>query len=71
MSPILFVPFLPLLPFFLIGLLIYWVVDKARNRPPTSSLTVGESALDIAKRRYAAGEISREEFDQMRRDLAG
>ena len=28
-----------------------------------------ESALDIAKRRYAAGEISREQFEQLRRDL--
>ncbi len=29
-----------------------------------------ESPLDIAKRRYAAGEITREEFEQLRRDLA-
>jgi len=30
----------------------------------------GESALDILKRRYARGEITREQFEQMRRDVA-
>ena len=28
-----------------------------------------ESALDILKRRYAGGEISREEYEQMKKDL--
>ena len=30
-----------------------------------------ESAMDIARRRYASGEISRDEFEQIRRDLNG
>jgi putative membrane protein len=30
-----------------------------------------DDALEIAKRRYARGDISREEFDQIRRDLTG
>jgi putative membrane protein len=29
----------------------------------------GESPLDILKRRYAAGEINREQYDEMRRTL--
>ncbi|MBA7690573.1 hypothetical protein ES703_99102 [subsurface metagenome] len=28
-----------------------------------------DEALDLAKRRYANGEISREEFEQIKRDL--
>ncbi|MCA1766148.1 MAG: SHOCT domain-containing protein [Desulfobulbaceae bacterium] len=32
--------------------------------------TGGESALDIAKRRYAAGEINRREFDEMRAKIS-
>ena len=30
-----------------------------------------ESPLDILMRRYAAGEISREQYEQMRKDLSG
>lgn len=29
-----------------------------------------EAPLDIARRRYASGELSREEFEQIRRDLS-
>lgn len=31
----------------------------------------GETPLDMLKTRYARGEISREEYEQMRRDLEG
>ncbi len=44
-----------------IALLIIWAVN--RSRPP------GGSALDILSRRYAQGEISREEYEQMKRDI--
>ena len=55
----------------LIGLLV-WVVMKivrssssggGRDEPK-------KDALDIAKERYAKGEISREEFEQIKKDLS-
>ncbi|HEY4686457.1 MAG TPA: SHOCT domain-containing protein [Dehalococcoidia bacterium] len=50
------------------GLVIWAFVSlvSPRGREPG-----GESALDIAKRRYARGEITKEEFEQLRRDLTG
>ena len=45
-------------------LLIRWLWVQAR--PAT---TAEESALEILKRRYARGEITREEFETIRRDL--
>ncbi len=41
----------------------------AWGEPPARGGPAGESALDILKRRYASGEITREQFQQMRRDI--
>ena len=38
--------------------------SRASCRPPSA-----EPPLDIARRRYAAGEISREDFEQIKRDV--
>jgi len=49
---------------------IAWVVQAlVRSGSGPASRGGGESALDILKRRYAAGEITREQFDEMRRTL--
>ena len=42
---------------------VWWIVRNAR---PTSR----SGALDILRERYARGEISREEYESRRRDLA-
>ncbi len=50
-----------------IVVLIRWVwgqTTRASTPPPA-----GDSPLDILKRRYARGEINREEFDEKKRDL--
>ncbi|MBI2912699.1 MAG: SHOCT domain-containing protein [Chloroflexi bacterium] len=56
--------------------LIVWGVQAATRRetgqsqPPQSS--AGRATpLEIAKERYARGEIGREEFEQIRKDLSG
>jgi len=53
--------------------LVVWAVqslgrrDDARTQPGATS--PARTPLDIAKERYARGEISRDEFEQMKRDL--
>ena len=41
----------------------------AGGQSPASGLGSGESPRDILKRRYAAGEIEREEYQQKLKDL--
>jgi putative membrane protein len=47
--------------------LAYFIVQtlKTKGQPPTQN----ESPMDILKRRYAKGEITREEFEKMKKDL--
>jgi putative membrane protein len=59
-----------LMPLALIGLLVAyafgWRPGNGQQQPPRRQ---EPSALDILKARYARGEISREEYQGMRRDL--
>lgn len=48
-----------------LGLVGVWTLQEGRHRPPTA----GRLLLDILKERYARGELTREQFEQMRRDL--
>jgi len=50
--------------------LIVWAVVSLTTRKGVASPAGPSTALEIAKTRYARGEISREEFEQLRRDLA-
>lgn len=50
-----------------IGLLIYFIVQAQKTKGETS--TRNESPLDTLKRRYAKGEIAKEEFERMKKDL--
>lgn len=53
----------PLLLIIVIGLAIYFFSRRADGRD-------APSPRDILDRRYAAGEITRDQYDQMKRDLA-
>lgn len=46
--------------------LVRYVSDRGGTARPEKS----EAALDILRRRYAAGEITKEQFDEMRRNVA-
>ncbi len=53
-----------------IGAIVWAVVYVARNAGQSGSAAPRtESPLDILKRRYAAGEINKEQFDEMKRNL--
>jgi putative membrane protein len=46
-------------------LLIWWIVKQSQVRSPSRD----EDALDILKKRYAKGEIDKEEFQEKKKDL--
>jgi putative membrane protein len=51
----------------IIGLLIYFIVQGQKTKGPTP--TQNESHLDILKKRYAKGEITKEEYERIKKDL--
>jgi putative membrane protein len=64
---------MPILGIVVMGLIIWGIVMLAR-RGSTGCCGTGqsttESALDILKRRYANGEIGKEEFEEKKRATA-
>jgi putative membrane protein len=57
-----------LIPMIFIGLLVWVLSTRHRNRSGSPGED-DEDALAILKKRYAKGELSREEFETMRSDL--
>ena len=64
-----------------LGMLLFWgliiagvvwliqATTRSAGHQPGQSSSLPEAPLDILKRRYAAGEITKEQFDEMRRNL--
>lgn len=49
--------------------LVLWVVLSLVGRAGGGGARGDDSPVEIARRRYARGDITREEFEQIRRDL--
>lgn len=63
-----------LLLFVAAALLVVWLVraliSRGRDSRPTPGATPEkEDAVEVARNRYARGEISKEEFEQIKKDL--
>jgi putative membrane protein len=52
----------------IVGVVI-WLIVRTQKQQGSRGWPQGESPLDIAKKRYARGEISREEYENLKRDL--
>ena len=52
--------------------LVIWVVTQISNKNQqtnSSNMMINETPLDILKKRYAKGEIKKEEFEEMKKNL--
>ncbi len=58
-----------LLPIIFIIVLIYALLDKDKPSYTPSPYHVKENPLQILERRYASGEVSREDYLRMKEDL--
>jgi putative membrane protein len=65
---ILFSFIVPIIGIILIALLVWWLIKKSKEQPPQKPKV--DESLNIAKERYAKGEISKEEFEQLKKDLS-
>jgi putative membrane protein len=52
------------------GLVIWLIVWGIRKITESGKGSSGKSPLDMAKERYASGEISKAEFEQIKKDLS-
>ena len=60
----------PIITILFLLVVVYLLFGRTGLKRPSEGQTHLESPIDILKRRYARGEISKEEFDQMRKDLS-
>ncbi|MFZ1982296.1 MAG: SHOCT domain-containing protein [Smithella sp.] len=61
--------FMGILFVIIICVVAYFVIQSARAK--TAGGTPQETPLDILKKRYAKGEIAKEEYERMKKDLEG
>lgn len=49
---------------------IVWFVFQLLNKNQNTDNTKSESAMDILNKRYAKGEVTKEEYEEMKRNLS-
>lgn len=57
----------PFFPFIVLAVILYFVFGRDQGR--WSGSNSGRSALEILNTRYAKGEITKEEFEEMKKDI--
>ena len=69
-----FVPMILTILFWVVVIGVgFWLISSLVSRssnPAPANLPAADSALDILKKRYARGEITKEQYDQMSHDVA-
>jgi putative membrane protein len=55
--------------FIILGILVVYLLVR-RSKPEGPPDAAGETPLDILKMRYAKGELTRDEYERMKKDLA-
>jgi putative membrane protein len=61
--------FFTVLFWIIIIALIVWIIVRLTRRENTEGDTDKHKPIDIARERYAKGEINHEEFEQIKKDL--
>ncbi len=59
--------FMGLFSLIALVVLIYLIIQAAKHKPPATPSA--ETPLEILKKRYARGEVTKDQFDIMRKDL--
>ena len=68
LTPFLFFLIVPIIIIVLIILLIWWLIKKSKEQSPRQNKD--DKYLDIAKERYAKGEITHEQFEQIKKEFS-
>ncbi|MCJ7555134.1 MAG: SHOCT domain-containing protein [Ignavibacteriaceae bacterium] len=53
----------------IIALIVFLIIKFTNQNKSNRDIGTSESSLDLLKKRYAKGEISKDEFDRMKIDL--
>jgi putative membrane protein len=61
--------FMWIIGLIIIGLLVYFIVAALRSRTERRPPEQKETPMDVLRMRFARGEITKEQFEEMRRDL--